>query len=51
MNPKTLKLIAIGYVVKTLLIGIVWLVRPDLTDLALAKARETWLQISGEPER
>ena len=42
MNRRTLKLIAWGYVVKTLVFGVAWLIVPDLPQRAAAKARETW---------
>jgi hypothetical protein len=51
MNPRTLKIIAIGYVVKTLLVGVAWLVRPDLPQMVLDRARAAWVQISGDPAR
>jgi len=36
-----LKIVAIVYVVKTLLVGIAWLMVPDLSQRALTKARAT----------
>ena len=42
MTPRTLKIIALCYVVKTLLIGVAWLAIPDLPARASAKAREMW---------
>jgi hypothetical protein len=42
-----LKIIAVVYLVKTLLVGIAWLVVPDLPQRAMTKARETWASISG----
>jgi len=44
-----LKIIAIVYVVKTLLVGIAWLMVPDLPQRAMTKARETWTAVSGRP--
>jgi hypothetical protein len=35
--------------VKTLLVGIAWLMVPDLPQRAMAKARETWTVVSGRP--
>lgn len=50
MNPKTLKLIAVGYVVKTALVGLAWLAVPDLPERALTMARETWSRVrSAQP--
>jgi hypothetical protein len=42
MSPRTLKILAIGYAVKTLLVGLAWLMVPDLPTRAANKARETW---------
>ena len=47
MSPRTLKLIAIGYAVKTLLLGLAWLIVPDLPARAANKARQTWSAMSG----
>jgi hypothetical protein len=47
MSPRTLKLIALGYVVKTLLFGVAWLVVPDLPARAANKARQTWAAMVG----
>jgi hypothetical protein len=41
-----LKLIALGYVIKTILLGIAWLIVPDLPQRAATKARETWTAVS-----
>jgi len=44
-----LKIVAIVYVVKTLLFGIAWLMVPDLPQRAMTKARATWTAVSGRP--
>lgn len=44
---QRLKLIAVVYLVKTVLVGIAWLVVPDLPQRAMTKARETWAYVSG----
>jgi hypothetical protein len=49
MNPRTLKLIALGYAVKTLLFGVAWLIVPDLPARAANKARQTWAAMVGGP--
>ena len=41
-----LKIVAVVYLVKTLLVGIAWLVVPDLPQRAITKARETWTAVS-----
>jgi hypothetical protein len=48
MNPKTLKLIALAYVVKTALVGLAWLAIPDLPERAVAMARHTWSRVTSE---
>jgi hypothetical protein len=45
MKPRTLKIIAVTYAVKTLLVGIAWVTIPDLPTRASAKAREVWAAI------
>jgi len=47
MSPRTLKLIAVGYAVKTLLFGLAWLIVPDLPARAANKARQTWTAVVG----
>lgn len=49
MTPRTLKLIALGYAVKTLLLGLAWLMVPDLPARATSKARATWAAVAGRP--
>jgi len=51
MSPRTLKLIAVGYAVKTLLLGLAWLIVPDLPARAASKARQTWAAVAGRPEK
>ena len=46
---RTLKLIALGYVVKTLVVGAAWLAVPDLPQRAMARARVAWAWASGAP--
>lgn len=45
MTPRTLKIVALVYAVKTLLVGIAWIAVPDLPERASAKARETWAAV------
>jgi hypothetical protein len=47
MSPRTLKLLAVGYAVKTLLLGLAWLIVPDLPARAASKARQTWSAVAG----
>jgi hypothetical protein len=46
ISRKTLKLVAIGYVVKTLAFGVAWLLVPDLPQRALNTARQAWVWAS-----
>jgi hypothetical protein len=41
-SRRTVKLLAISYAVKTLLIGILWLVAPEIPEAVLAHARAAW---------
>jgi hypothetical protein len=47
MNRRTLKLIAVVYAVKTVLLGLAWFMVPDLPARAAQKARQTWSAVSG----
>ena len=47
MSPRTLKLLALGYALKTLLLGLAWLIVPDLPARAASKARQTWNAVAG----
>ena len=46
---KAFKLIAIGYVVKTVVFGAAWLVVPDLPQRAMDTARQAWVWAGGSP--
>jgi hypothetical protein len=41
-----LKIVALVYLVKTLIVGIAWLVIPDLPQRAMTMARETWTAVT-----
>lgn len=43
---KALKLFALSYLVKTILVGIAWLFIPDLPQRTATFARETWGKVS-----
>ena len=47
MTPRALKLMAAGYLVKTLLLGAAWLIVPHLPQRATAKARQAWTRVTG----
>jgi hypothetical protein len=42
MTHKTLKVLAVSYLVKTLLFGLAWLAVPDLPQRTAAKLRAAW---------
>jgi hypothetical protein len=42
-------MLAVVYAVKTLLLGIAWLVVPDLPERAVTHVRETWQRLAGNP--
>ena len=46
LTPKALKIVALTYVIKTVLVGIAWLVVPDLPQRAMARARQTWARVT-----
>jgi hypothetical protein len=46
---KTLKILAISYVLKTLLVAAAWLFAPELTDHALATLRATFAAAPAGP--
>ena len=45
---RRLKLVALVYIVKTLVVGVAWLVVPDLPERALRTARAGWAYVSGD---
>jgi hypothetical protein len=49
ISRRTLKLIAIGYAVKTVVFGAAWLVIPDLPERAVSTARQAWVWVAGSP--
>jgi hypothetical protein len=50
MSPRTLKLLALSYAVKTVLLGAAWLAVPDLPDRARAAASRAWSSLVAAPE-
>jgi hypothetical protein len=49
ISRRTLKLIAIGYAVKTALFAAAWVVVPDLPQRVLATACRAWVWAGGSP--
>ena len=49
IRASTLRIVAVVYAVKTLLIGIAWLVVPDLPERAATQVRQTWQKLAGNP--
>jgi hypothetical protein len=50
-TARNLKILALSYAVKTVLVGIAWLVVPDLPQRAMGAARETWTWVAGTGSR
>jgi hypothetical protein len=49
LTRRTARLLAVSYVVKTLLVGTAWLTVPDLRERALATARAAWERVARIP--
>jgi hypothetical protein len=49
IRASTLRTLAVVYAVKTLIVGIAWLVIPDLPARAASQVRETWQRLAGNP--
>jgi hypothetical protein len=47
MNPRTLKLLAMIYCAKALVVGVAWILVPDLPSRAATTLRQAWAHISG----
>ena len=47
ISRKTLKLVAIGYAVKTVAFAIAWMIVPDLPQRAMDTARQAWVWAAG----
>jgi hypothetical protein len=48
MSRRTLKRLAVGYAVKTLILFIACLAYPDLPQRVLQAAHATWRQVAGQ---
>ena len=42
MSPRLVRILVISYAVKTLLLGLAWILVPDLPERALGLARSTF---------
>jgi hypothetical protein len=49
LTRRTARLLAVSYVVKTLLVGAAWLTVPDIGERALATARAAWERVARIP--
>jgi len=45
MKRRTLKLLAWSYAIKTVLVGILWLVAPEIPQQVFAHARRAWASV------
>jgi hypothetical protein len=48
MKLRTLKLVAVGYLVKTALVGLAWYAVPDLPERVTARARAVWADLTAD---
>jgi len=46
---KLLRVVSIGYLIKTLLLGVAWLLVPDLPHRAEVAAKHVWTQLASSP--
>jgi hypothetical protein len=46
MSPRTLKILAVSYLIKTLVVGVAWLAIPDLPQRAASRMREAWTWVA-----
>ena len=46
-----LKMFAVVYLVKTLVLGVAWLLVPDLPQRTMSHARQAWAWATGEEAR
>jgi hypothetical protein len=49
LRSRFLRTVAVVYALKTLLLGIAWLVVPDLPERAATQVRQTWQRLAGHP--
>ena len=47
ISRRTLKLMAIGYAVKTVAFAVAWLIVPDLPQRTMETARQAWVWAAG----
>jgi hypothetical protein len=47
MKRRTLKILAVSYAIKTLIVGVAWLLVPELPQLVSAKVRAAWTAVAG----
>jgi hypothetical protein len=50
LTPRVLRLLAVSYLVKTALVGLLWLAIPDLPKRAGTTARAAWVSLVGAAE-
>ena len=49
MSRRTLKIVAISYAVKTLIVAVAWVLVPDLPRIVKTKAQAAWTAVAGSP--
>jgi hypothetical protein len=50
LTPRMLRLLAVSYLVKTAVVGLLWLAIPDLPQRAGTTARAAWASLVGASE-
>jgi hypothetical protein len=47
LKRRTLKILAVSYAIKTLIVAVAWVLVPELPEIVSAKAREAWIAMVG----
>jgi hypothetical protein len=47
LNRRTLKIVAIGYAVKTLIVAVAWVLVPELPQIVKTKVQAAWTAVAG----
>jgi hypothetical protein len=48
LSARTAKILAVGYLVKSALLGLLWLTAPDLPTRARAEVRQAWERLTSD---
>ena len=47
MSRRTLKIVAISYAVKTLIVAVTWVLVPELPQIVKSKVQAAWAAVAG----